>query len=182
MIKHGAHKQCLARDATKVCTWIFNPLVRFRIEILKVSGTSVSKSGVAIECLTSGSVHVETRVLVSDLLVEVHRNATDRVSDAFETLEVDFDIVIDVDPEVGLDRVNQTLGSVGAVFALRECRVDSLFSARGLNRNPQVSRERHEINGFVLRIDPGDHDRVGPLPRLLHALPIQKCRGVDVRL
>ena len=144
--------------------------------------SGIRKCSIAIERLTSGCVHVETRALVSDLLVEVHRDAADCVSYPFKALEVDFDIVIDVDAEIGLDGVDQPLRTIGTVFALSKGCIDSLFFPRRLNRNPQISRERHQIDCLVLRIDPGKHDRVGTLPRLLRTLAIQKCRRIVIGL
>ena len=89
--------------------------------------SGIRKCSIAIERLTSGCVHVETRALVSDLLVEVHRDAADCVSYPFKALEVDFDIVIDVDAEIGLDGVDQPLRTIGTVFALSKGCIDSLF-------------------------------------------------------
>ena len=134
----------------------------------------ICECSITIKYLTSGCVHVETRALVPDLLVEVHRDAADCVGYPFETLEVDFDVVIDVDAEICLDGVDQSLRTIGTVFTLSECCVDSLFFPRRLNRNPQISRERHQIDCLVLRIDSGKHDRVGALPRLLCTLAVQK--------
>ena len=92
-----------------------------------MSRPRIGKRGITIKCLASSFVHIETRVLVAYLFFEVHRDTTDRFGDTFETLEVDFDVVVDFNSEIGLDGVNQSLSTVGTVFALRECRIDSLF-------------------------------------------------------
>ena len=147
-----------------------------------MSRSGIGKSSVAIESLTTGSIHVEARVLVANLFLEIHRDAADSFSYAFETLEVDLDVVIDVDTEIGLNRIDKALCAIGAVLALRERRIDTFLVTRRLNRNPKISRERHEINGFVLRINSGDHDRVRALTSFLDALTIQECRRVVVGL
>ena len=137
--------------------------------------TGIGKRSITIECLTTSTEHVEARAFVPNLILKIKRDSSNSFSDPLETLEVDFDVVIDVDAEISLDCVDQSLSTVGAVFSLGKRSVNALFSARWLNRYPQVTRERHEIDGLVLRINPRNHDRVRALASFLRSWPIEEC-------
>ncbi|CAB4799846.1 unannotated protein [freshwater metagenome] len=136
--------------------------------------TGIGERSIAINRLTTSAKHVEARVFVPNLILEIKRNSSDCFSDPLETLEVDFDIVINVDIEISLDCIDQSLSTISAVFSLSKRSVDAFFATRWLNWNPQITRERHEINGLVLRIDSDDHDRVRTLTSFLRAWRIEK--------
>src|SRR3546814_6237248 len=79
--------------------------------------SDVCSSDLTVEDLAARLGDEEAGVLVAHRFVEPHRDATDRVHETLEADEVDLDVVVDRNPEVLLDRVDQHLLalSVGAV-------------------------------------------------------------------
>ena len=128
-----------------------------------------------VQGLTAQLVLVEAGVLVAYRPVEVHRHAAHCVDDALEAPEVDLDVVVDVDPEVGLQGVDQGLRSAPGVRG-----VDPLLGPAGHDRDPQVPREREEVDGLGHRVDPGDHDGVAPLTGLIGACFVEEGARVAV--
>ena len=73
-----------------------------------------------------------------------------------EAGEIEHHEVVDLDVEVLLDRLHQTLGPTQ-----RHGRVDLALLGAARDRHPQVTREREQRGAIALRIDAQHHDRVG---------------------
>ncbi len=89
--------------------------------------------------------------------VEPDRDPAHGVDRLLEADEVDFGVVIDLDVENALDRVDQPLLTAFAV----ECAVDTAVPRGPSDRNPQITGQGDEVDPTQVGVHPGDHDRVG---------------------
>ena len=85
---------------------------------------------------------------------------SDRVHDVLEALEVDLDVVVDVDVEVVLQRVDDQLRATGRIG-----RVDAALARQPGHVHHQVAGERHHERALRTRFDVRDHQRVGVASR-----------------
>ena len=114
-----ADEVLLARDAVEVGAHVEQPpaLARIRIEdrAVRVEDLHVPRPDVferlaAVERDAPGAVgDVEPGLDVAHGTGDVHADLADRVDDVLEALEVDLDVVVDVDVEVVLQRVDDQL-------------------------------------------------------------------------
>ena len=124
----------------------------------------------AVEAMAAGGVDLQTGFLVLGRCREVDGHRADRVDDLLEAGEVDLQVVVDRDVEVLLDRLDDALRTAVE-------RGVELRAAQAGDLHPQVARERHQQPGVGVRVDVGDHDRVGALTRLLGRVPEVRLVG-----
>ena len=80
--------------------------------VLEVTGPHDLERLGPVERDAAGGLDVEPRVGVEDRLGEVHLDPAERVHDVDEAVEVQLDEVLDRDPEVLLDGIDQLVGTL----------------------------------------------------------------------
>ena len=123
-----------------------------------MAAARVRESTGAVEVETARIGNVEAGVRIHRRILERHRDATDRIDQRLESAEVDLDVVVDGDPEVEVDGVDQLLRLIEAVRA-----VDPAFAVRAGDLDPQVSWQRQHCRTTGRGVDAHDHDRVAAL-------------------
>ena len=85
------HKQALPCGAADVGRTIHLPIA---IDLLLEKSASRKRKGLyPVERGTAG-LHEQARVFVARCVIDTHRDTTNRIDNGFETLEIDFDIVM----------------------------------------------------------------------------------------
>ena len=154
--KHATDEVLLARDASPVTGRILDPLPLLGVAVVVLARPHVGKGLVAAQLDASRLGHAEVGVAVSGRVFEGHLHTAHCIDDALEGAEVDADVVVDADAEVGHDRVDESLRfvrPVGGVYAV---------AGIGLgDAHVQVTGKRQDRGGIVLRVDADQHDAVG---------------------
>ena len=136
-----------------------------------VAGPGVLEDALAVHMLPTGR-EIDPHVLVirswilvvADRIRDIERHAADGIDDLDETVEVDLGEVIDVDPEIGLDRPHHesrtTARHVGVGIAERVRGID-LVRAEAGDDDLQVARDREHPRRLRDRVDIDQDDGIG---------------------
>jgi hypothetical protein len=101
-------EELLALDATEVVGAVADP-VAVGVLVFEVTGPGQGQGGGPVELDAAGVLDVDAAVEVTHGNIEVGGDPTDGIDEVLEPGEVDLDVVIDGDTEVGLDGVHQRL-------------------------------------------------------------------------
>ena len=107
--------------------------------MLEESASRKRKRLYPVERGTAG-LHEQARVFVARCVIDTHRDTTNRIDNGFETLEIDFDIVMNGNVQRALHGAHQHVGAqlIGGIYALAFVAIADV--------HPQVARYRQQRN------------------------------------
>src|SRR5262249_46299655 len=155
-LQRAAQEVLLPGDAPEVGGRVLLPVAAARrVLVLVVAGAGGGGGGGALARVAAGGGGVEARVGVAGPGGGRGAGAADGVDERLERAEVELDVVVDADPEVLVDRVDQALRVVAAVG-----RVDPALAPGAGDVDVEVAGERQHGDAVGGGVDPEHHDRV----------------------
>ena len=158
--QHGAEEGVLALNAAEVRQAVVLP-VAVRVLVVEVPAAHELQRGGPVHDLAARRGHVEPGVLVLDGGREVHGDAAQRVDHAREPGEVHGDVVVDGDPEVLLNGLDQQVGPavVGGIDAVH-ARDPAVVAG---DVDPEVARDGEHRDRLGRGVEAGHHGHVAAL-------------------
>ena len=143
----------------QVALCLLRPVVWIRIcvpgwLILQMAGPDHLERLPPIEVAATGRGDVKVRVCIEYRLGKVHVDPTERIDDVAETVEVQFDIVLNGDSEVLLDGCDELARS------LLESSIDLVGALNPSIGDEQVTGDRKDGHAGDVRIEVEDHDHI----------------------